>query len=162
MHAQTAQSAPDSTEFPYYSMAQGYLRPQLEPSEQGLSAYGNVVNQGDVLSFTVTITESNPTEAEIYCDAVSLSPFTACLTRPRSFLLTVYNRTRASNTENCPSTTTSTASRFAPRRITITATRSCSFTRHNPGALSTHTTLARLSPSILSRLPTKLCWYFVF
>lgn len=54
-------------------MAQGYLRPQPGPNEQGLSAYGNPVNQGDVVSFTVTITESNPNEAEIYCDAVSPS-----------------------------------------------------------------------------------------
>ena len=53
-------------------MAQGYLRPQ-GPNEQGLSAYGNPVNQGDAVSFTITTTEPNPTEAEIYCDAVSPS-----------------------------------------------------------------------------------------
>ncbi|KAI0727663.1 hypothetical protein C8Q72DRAFT_781241 [Fomitopsis betulina] len=61
--------APDSTDWPYYSMAQGYLRPQPGPNEQGLAAYGNPVDQGDVLSFTVTVQESSPTEAEIYCDA---------------------------------------------------------------------------------------------
>lgn len=54
-------------------MAQGYLRPQPGPNEQGLAAYGNPVDQGDVLSFTVTVQESSPTEAEIYCDAVSRS-----------------------------------------------------------------------------------------
>ncbi|KZT66899.1 hypothetical protein DAEQUDRAFT_767579 [Daedalea quercina L-15889] len=55
--------------WPYWTMVNGVLTPQPGPSEQGLAAYANSIDQGDQVSFTITVAESNPNPADIYCGA---------------------------------------------------------------------------------------------
>ncbi|KZT01896.1 uncharacterized protein LAESUDRAFT_815652 [Laetiporus sulphureus 93-53] len=58
-----------SNQWPYFTLTDGGLYPQPSSSENGLGAYDFAVNEGDEVHFIVTIAESNPTVAEIYCAA---------------------------------------------------------------------------------------------
>ncbi|KAH9840794.1 uncharacterized protein C8Q71DRAFT_423582 [Rhodofomes roseus] len=63
------QKTAGSDDWPYWTMVNGVLTPQPGPNEQGLGAYASTVDQGDVPAFIVTIAESDPNPADIYCGA---------------------------------------------------------------------------------------------
>ncbi|PCH34750.1 hypothetical protein WOLCODRAFT_139557 [Wolfiporia cocos MD-104 SS10] len=54
-------------DWPYFTLQSGALYPQPGPNENGLGAYDFQVQPGSEVAFFVTVQESSPSPAEIYC-----------------------------------------------------------------------------------------------